>query len=88
MGWDACLKKAYPIFEERKYRTRLLGAAYRHHMHWTELIGGDVVLTIPYEWQVKFNNSDYEVKERFDQPVPSRDCGHTFIKVPRFPAWI
>jgi transaldolase len=27
----ACLKKAYPIFQERGYRTRLLAAAYRHH---------------------------------------------------------
>ena len=25
----------------------LLAAAYRHQLHWTELIGGDVVLTIP-----------------------------------------
>ena len=80
----ACLKKAYPIFEERKYRTRLLGAAYRHHMHWTELIGGDVVLTIPYEWQVKFNNSDYEVKERFDQPVPAEIVDTLYKKFPDF----
>ncbi len=80
----ACLKKAYPIFEARKYRTRLLGAAYRHHMHWTELIGGDVVLTIPYDWQVKFNNSDYEVKERFDQPVPQEIIDTLYRKFPDF----
>lgn len=42
----ACLKKAYGIFKQRGYRARLLAAAYRHHMHWSELIGGDVVLTI------------------------------------------
>ncbi len=65
----ACFKKAYGIYRERKYRTRLLAAAYRHHMHWSELIGGDVVLTIPYAWQVLFNNSDIEVKERMQNPV-------------------
>lgn len=65
----ACFKKAYGIYQERKYRTRLLAAAYRHHMHWSELIGGDVVLTIPYAWQVLLNNSDIEVKERMQNPV-------------------
>jgi very-short-patch-repair endonuclease len=39
-------------------RTRLLAAAYRHHMHWSELIGGDLSMTIPYEWQLQFNGSD------------------------------
>jgi transaldolase len=67
----ACLKKAYGIYHERGYRARLLGAAYRHHMHWSELIGGDVILTIPYEWQRLFNASDIEVKPRFQDPVPA-----------------
>lgn len=65
----AVMKKAYGIYQERGYRTRLLAAAYRHHLHWSEFIGGDIVLTIPYEWQVLFNNSDIEVKERMDNPV-------------------
>ena len=43
----ACLKKAYVIFRERGYRTRLLAAAYRSHLHWTELIGGDIVVDDP-----------------------------------------
>lgn len=66
----ACIKKAYEIYKNRGYRTRLLAAAYRHHLHWSELIGGDIVLTIPYNWQVRFNNSDIEVRERFSTPVP------------------
>ena len=65
----AAIKKAYSIFRERGYRTRLLAAAYRHHMHWSELIGGDIILTIPYEWQLQFNNSDIEVKERMHNEV-------------------
>src|SRR5579871_5390171 len=51
----AAFKKAYELYQERGYRSRLLAAAYRHHMHWSELIGGDVSLTIPYDWQKLFN---------------------------------
>ncbi len=65
----AAFKKAYGIFKARGYRARLLAAAYRHHLHWSQLIGGDIILTIPYEWQVQFNNSDVEVKPRIDDPV-------------------
>jgi transaldolase len=47
----------------------MLAAAYRHHMHWSELIGGDLVQAIPYEWQLLFNKSDVEVKKRMQNPV-------------------
>ncbi len=66
----ACLKRAYPLFKERGYRARLLAAAYRHHLHWTELVGGDIVLTMPHAWQRLFNESRLEVVPRFDRPVP------------------
>jgi transaldolase len=65
----AALKRAYGIYKERGYRARLLGAAYRHHLHWSEFIGGDLILTIPYEWQKRFNASDVAVKPRIDRPV-------------------
>ncbi len=65
----AVMKKAYGIFQKRGYRARLLAAAYRHHMHWSELIGGDIVQAIPHEWQVLFNASDVEVKKRMQNPV-------------------
>ncbi len=65
----AVFKRAYAIFQERGFRTRLLVAAYRHHMHWSELIGGDIIQTIPYVWQVQFNKSDIVVIDRFKNPV-------------------
>lgn len=73
MDWAgvAVMKKAYGIYQARGYRTRLLAAAYRNHLHWSEFIGGDVVLTIPYGWQVLFNQSDVEVKEGMQNPVPA-----------------
>lgn len=65
----AVMKKAYRLYQDRGYRARLLAAAYRHHLHWSEFIGGDVILSMPYEWQKRFNASDVEVKERMHIPV-------------------
>ncbi len=67
----ACLKRAHALFQERGYRTRLLAAAYRNHLHWSELVGGEVILTIPSEWQRRFNASALEVRPRFTDPVPA-----------------
>ncbi len=36
----AVFKRAYAEFGARGLRARLLGAAIRHHLHWSELIGG------------------------------------------------
>jgi transaldolase len=86
VNWSgiACLKKAYPIFQERGYRTRLLAAAYRHHLHWSELIGGDIVLTIPYKWQKLFNASDIAVVPRFEHEVPGEVVGELYDRLPEF----
>ncbi len=65
----AVMKKAYRIYRERGYRTRLLSAAFRNHMHWSEFIGGDLVISPPYSWQVRFNASDVEVRSRIDESV-------------------
>jgi transaldolase len=65
----AVFKRAYGIFRERGFRARLLGAAIRHHLHWSELIGGDVVITMPSAWQKRFNASAIEVRPRIDEPV-------------------
>jgi transaldolase len=66
----AVSKRAYGLFRERGYRARLLGAAIRHQLHWSELIGGDVIITLPAAWQRRFNASDVEVRARMDDPVP------------------
>jgi transaldolase len=80
----ACFKRAYPIFRERGYRTRLLAAAYRNELHWTELVGGDVVLTIPHRWQVLFNESGIPVQPRIDEPVPAEPLEELLAKLPDF----
>jgi transaldolase len=65
----AVFKKTYRLFQERGYRLRLLSAAFRNHMHWSEFIGGDVVISPPHVWQKRFNASDVPVEPRIDDPV-------------------
>jgi transaldolase len=80
----AVFKRAYGIFGERGYRTRLLAAAYRHRLHWTELVGGDVVLTIPHSWQVRFNRSGIEPVERIHVPVGADVVDELLGRIPDF----
>ncbi|MCB9421722.1 MAG: transaldolase family protein [Ardenticatenaceae bacterium] len=86
MPWAgvAVFKKAYQIYQDRGYRTRLLAAAYRHHLHWSEFIGGDVVLTIPSKWQKLFNKSQVEVKPRMDDPVDPAIIQELYDRIPDF----
>lgn len=65
----AVFKRTVAEFRERGLRARPLGAAIRHHLHWSELIGGDVVITMPASWQRRFNASSVEVRPRMDDPV-------------------
>ena len=68
----AVMKKAYHLYQERGYRLRLLSAAFRNHMHWSEFIGGDIVISPPFRWQQRYNASDVSVENRIDRPVPPR----------------
>jgi transaldolase len=65
----AVFKKAYRLYRERGYRLRLLSAAFRNHMHWSEFIGGDVVISPPCGWQKRFNASQIKAEPRMDKPV-------------------
>ena len=80
----AVFKRAYGIYRERGFRTRLLAAAYRHRLHWTELIGGDIVMTMPHAWQVRFNASAIEPVARIDEPVDRGLVDDLVGRVPDF----
>jgi transaldolase len=77
-------KRAYGIFRERGYRARLLAAAYRHRLHWTELVGGDVSMTLPYPWQVRFNKSGIAPEPRMDRPVDGALIEDLYERIPDF----
>jgi transaldolase len=74
LAWSgvAVFKRAHTIFRERGYRARPLGAAIRHHLHWSELIGGECIVTLPSMWQKRFNASSVEVRSRIDEPTDQR----------------
>jgi len=80
----AAFKRAYGLFRERGYRTRLLAAAYRHRLHWTELVGGDVILTMPYAWQTRFNASGIDPEDRMDVPVDPATVRELLDRIPDF----
>ena len=71
LAWSgvAVFKRAHEIFKQRGFRSALLAAAYRHHLHWSQLIGPGVILTMPYPWWKQFEASDIEVEETLDRPV-------------------
>jgi transaldolase len=77
-------KKTYGIFQERGYRLRLLSAAFRNHMHWSELIGADAVISPPSAWQKRFNASDIEVRPRIDNPVDPETVEQLLAHFPDF----
>ena len=80
----AVFKKTYAIFRERGYRLRLLSAAFRNHMHWSELIGADAVISPPSAWQKRFNAGDVEVRPRIDDPVDPRVVEQLLAHFPDF----
>lgn len=65
----AAFKRAHQIYKERGYRTRLLSAAFRTHMHFSELVGGDVVISPPFAWGQKLNEMEIDAVNRIDTPV-------------------
>ncbi|MBU2574325.1 MAG: transaldolase family protein [Elusimicrobia bacterium] len=83
-GGVAVFKKAYQVFKEKKYRSTLLAAAYRHVMHWSELTGDNVILSIPYQWWKKFNASDVTPAMTIENPVDGKIAGELYRKFADF----
>lgn len=79
----AVMKEAYRLYKQRGYKTRLLSAAYRNHYHWSQLIGGDLAMTIPFGWHKKLNACDVEVVSRIDEPVKAEYMSE-LMKLPEF----
>ncbi len=72
MAGVAICKRVYSIYKEKGYRTQCLVAAFRNHHHWSEFIGGDISLTMPHIWIMRYNHSDITCENRIDNPVAPR----------------
>lgn len=69
---EAVCKQVYAVFQQRNYKTRVLVAYYRHHRHWSAFMGGDIIMTIPYKWQKRFEACEIPVENNMEKPVPER----------------
>ncbi len=80
----AVFKRTVEEFARRGLRARPLGAAIRHRLHWTELVGGDVVLTLPYVWARRFQESGIDPAPRIDEPVDPAIVDELSARFPDF----
>jgi transaldolase len=80
----AVFKRTVSEFRARGLRARPLAAAIRHQLHWSELIGGDVIITLPAAWQRRFNASSVEVRPRMDDPIDPASLDELRRRFPDF----
>ncbi|QQS02490.1 MAG: transaldolase family protein [Austwickia sp.] len=80
----AVMKKAYAEFGARGLRARLLAAAYRNALQWTEFVGGAIVLSPPFAWQQRFQGSGIDPQPRMDVPVDPAVVETLSTQMPEF----
>ena len=80
----ATLKKAHHLFVKRGYRSRILSAAFRNFMQWSELVGGDLVVSPPFDWQLRINENAIPAENRIDIPVESKIIDVLHERLPDF----
>ncbi len=81
----AVSKKLYKIVQERGYRMSFIGGGARQPYHFTELVGGDVNLTINWKGTAdKLLEMDQPVVWRMFNPVPDAVIEELCVKLPDF----
>ena len=80
----AVFKQAHNLFRERSLPGTLLAAAYRHEGHWSQIVGREVLQTVPYAWWTKFNGSATVPALTLEQPVDGAILGELRAKFPDF----
>jgi transaldolase len=80
----AVFKHAHQLFSSRGLPGTLLAAAYRHEGHWAEIIGREVLQTIPYTWWKQFNVSPRAPSLTLNNPVDPKILAELRTKFPDF----
>ncbi len=80
----AVFKHAHRLFKTSGRPGTLLAAAYRHEGHWSQIIGREVLQTVPYTWWTKFNVSATEPRLTIDDPVDDAILAELRAKFPDF----
>lgn len=80
----AVFKHAHRLFRQQGRVGTLLAAAYRHEKHWSQIIGREVLQTVPYTWWTKFNISATVPALTLDTPVDDAILAELRAKFPDF----
>ena len=80
----AVFKNAHRIFKQRGLPGTLLAAAYRHENHWSQIIGPEVLQTVPFTWWTKFDVSATVPSLTLEQPVDGAILAELRTKFPDF----
>ena len=80
----AVFKHAHRLFKGSGRPGVLLAAAYRHEGHWSQIIGREVLQTVPYSWWTKFNQSGAEPRLTLEDEVAPEIVAELRGKFPDF----
>jgi transaldolase len=84
-GGLAVARKLYKIMTERGYKATFIGGGARGLHHFTEMVGGDVVITINWQGTAdKLLESNPPVVYRLFNPVPQHVIDELMAKLPDF----
>lgn len=80
----AVFKHAHQLWKRHGHVGTLLAAAYRHENHWSQIIGREVLQTIPYTWWTQYNVSKTTPSLTLDTPVDPAILAELRAKFPDF----
>jgi transaldolase len=81
----AATRKMYNIIHDRGYKAVIIGGGARHPRHFTEMVGGDQVVTINWKGTAdKLIKENPDVVSRFSCPVPPLVVDELRNKLPDF----
>ncbi len=80
----AIARKEYQILKERDYETTMLGGGARGTHHFTELVGGDVHITINWSTALELIEADGPVISRIEAQTPKPILDELTAKLPDF----
>ena len=80
----AIARKEYRLLKERGYSTTLLGGGARGTHHFTEMVGGDVHVTINWSTAQEIIDDDIQVVSRLDVETPQAVIDELSEKFPDF----
>ncbi len=81
----AAVKNAYRVFRERGFRSRVLVAAFRNPMQWSEFQGGDLVVSPPFQWSADINAAAFPWRpDAIDDEVPAEVIAALRAATPEF----